>query len=233
MVLELYETNRLVSFNGRSQRLLSRRCVSFMTISMHSPQEPAAPRRRKSSTDAVLKAALYLARKKGVAKVSIEAIAARAGVGKQTIYRWWPSKGAVIFEAYFREFREQIQWTRSASLAADLTSQLVRVLQLLRDPAHGPTIAHLVAEAQHDGEVARAMQESIVRPNRQITLQRLREAQSEGQLDPRTDLELLADAIFAPAWMRLLLGVAPLGEVDAARHIGQLLDGAKAARRRA
>jgi AcrR family transcriptional regulator len=167
---------------------------------MHKPQ--ARQRRRWGSTEAVLKAALHLTRKHGLANVSIEAIAARAGVGKQTIYRWWPSKGA-------------------------LTAQLQRVLALLQDPAHGPTIANLVAEAQHDPEVERAMANAITQPYRKLTLQRLREAQVQRKIKRNTDLDLLADAIFAPAWMRLLMGVAPLAGVDARRHIAQLFEGVR------
>lgn len=190
-------------------------------------QPPPPRRRRQRSTDAVLKAALHLARKRGVANVTIEAIAARAGVGKQTIYRWWPSKGAVIFEAYLNEFKEQIKWTRSGRVADDLTAQLQRVLELLQDPAHGPPIANLVAETQHDPELARAMRDGITVPYRRATLQRLWEAQERGEIDRRADLNLLADAVFAPAWMRLLLGVAPLGEVNPKQHIAQLLQGVR------
>jgi AcrR family transcriptional regulator len=192
---------------------------------MHKPQ--ARQRRRWGSTEAVLKAALHLTRKHGLANVSIEAIAARAGVGKQTIYRWWPSKGAVVFEAYLNEIKNQIQWTSSENLAEDLTAQLQRVLALLQDPAHGPTIANLVAEAQHDPEVERAMANAITQPYRKLTLQRLREAQVQRKIKRNTDLDLLADAIFAPAWMRLLMGVAPLAGVDARRHIAQLFEGVR------
>lgn len=72
-----------------------------MAEQQHKTQKsPNAARRSQASRRAILTAAFDLAGEIGYAKLSIEAIAARAGVGKQTIYRWWPSKGAVLFDAF-------------------------------------------------------------------------------------------------------------------------------------
>ena len=69
---------------------------------MTTQRKPPADttRRNEASRRAILAAAFELVQEVGYAKLSIEGIAARAGVGKQTIYRWWPSKGAVLFDAF-------------------------------------------------------------------------------------------------------------------------------------
>jgi len=185
-------------------------------------------RRSTSSRDAILRAALTLTQKKGVTVTTIEAIAARAGVGKQTIYRWWPSLGAVVFDAYLEILKEKIGWSETGDLARDLSEQLQRVLALLQDRKFGLPIANLVAEAQRDPALAATMKEKITVPYRQATLARLRAAQQRGDLSGTIDLDLFADALFAPAWMRLLLGAADLNAVDPARHVQQLLGGARA-----
>ena len=185
-------------------------------------------RRSSRAHEAILKAALALTQKKGATVTSIEAIAARAGVGKQTIYRWWPSLGAVIFDAYLEILKKRIGWSETGDLARDLADQLGRVLTLLQDKKFGMPIANLVAEAQRDQILAEAMKEKITLPYRQATLARLRAAQQRGELNGSIDLNLLADALFAPVWMRLLLGVADLNTVDSKKHVYQLLNGARA-----
>jgi len=193
------------------------------------PSHKHADRRRSSRAhEAILKAALALTQKKGVAGTTIEAIAARAGVGKQTIYRWWPSLGAVVFDAYLEILKDKLEWHETGNLAHDLADQLERVRTLLQDQKFRLPIANLVAEAQRDPTLAATMKEKITLPYRQATLGRLRAAQLRGELRGSLDLNLFADALFAPAWMRLLLGVADLDAVDPQRHVEQLLGGARA-----
>ena len=205
---------------------LSRCSVYFIEISMPSRKHEGC-RRSSYSHQAILKAALALTQKKGVKMTSIEAIAARAGVGKQTIYRWWPSLGAVIFDAYLEILKNRIGWSETGDLVRDLADQLQRVLALLQDKKFGVPIANLVAEAQRDSILAATMKEKITLPYRQATLARLRAAQDRGELSRSIDLDLFADALFAPVWMRLLLGVADLNAIDPKKHVQQLLNGAR------
>ena len=76
--------------NDKTERLVLR---YFRVMTDRAP-DPA--RRSERARRAILDAALALCRARGYDGTAIEAIAADAGVGKQTIYRWWPSKGAVI-----------------------------------------------------------------------------------------------------------------------------------------
>ncbi|HST43532.1 MAG TPA: helix-turn-helix domain-containing protein, partial [Conexibacter sp.] len=84
---------------------------------------PDPARRSESSRRAVLAAADALIAEVGYRRLTIEAIAARAGVGKQTIYRWWPSKGAVVFDAFLARFEggaEAPDWPDSGDLERDV-----------------------------------------------------------------------------------------------------------------
>jgi hypothetical protein len=134
----------------------------------------------------------------------------------------------VIFDAYLETLKKKIGWSETGDLARDLADQLQRVLTLLQDRKFGTPIANLVAEAQRDRVLAATMKEKITLPYRQATLARLRAAQKRGELSGSVDLDLLADALFAPVWMRLLLGVADLNAVDPTKHVLQLLSGARA-----
>ena len=79
---------------------------------MASPSPPDASRRSSAARQSILKAARELVLRVGYAQLTIEGIAAKAGVGKQTIYRWWPSKGAVVFEAVLLLTAAFVAWGR-------------------------------------------------------------------------------------------------------------------------
>ena len=100
---------------------------------------PFTPRRRRDSSHrAILAATRDLVREHGYAALTIEGVAARAGVGKQTIYRWWPSKGAVAIEAFLDEVQTAIEFPDSGDLRRDLAALLASVAALLSDPAWVP-----------------------------------------------------------------------------------------------
>src|SRR6202034_4718064 len=83
--------------------------------------------RDEAARVAILKAANAILEKEGIAGFTIEAVAARAGVGKATIYRWWPSKGALAVAGFLAETAPKIAYPNSGSARADLISQLRRV----------------------------------------------------------------------------------------------------------
>jgi AcrR family transcriptional regulator len=167
-----------------------------------------APRRRESSRLAILDAALALCREKGYARLSIEATAARAGVGKQTIYRWWPSKGAVLLEAL--EAAADTAFPDTSDLVADMRTTFNDVVRFLASPDTGPPFAALIAEAQHDPALGPLLLERLIRPRRAPIVQRLRRAQQTGQLPQALDVEAVLEVIFGALHHRLLLRSGPL-----------------------
>ena len=124
---------------------------------------PTRPAGSETSRRAILTAAFDLLQEIGYAKLSIEGIAARAGVGKQTIYRWWPSKGAVIFDAFLMlsEATEGGPPTLpdTGDLAADLTVVLRATVEEMNDPRYEQPMRALATEIALDPELAAAYAE--------------------------------------------------------------------------
>ncbi|MER0241733.1 TetR/AcrR family transcriptional regulator [Streptomyces sp. HSW2009] len=176
-----------------------------------APQPP--PGGRPDRTQAVLQATLDLAQEVGYAKLSIEAITARAGVGKHTVYRRWPSKGHVFLDALLSKLQTNLGYPDTGDIVADLRTQMNAARSLLGEEKFGTLYAALVGEAQHDPAIARALHERWIEPLTVGTRGRLRKAQEAGQLRSDVDLEVVIAMLYGPLYYRFLL--IP-GQYDAA-----------------
>ena len=147
---------RLPSLSLRRFNSETIRCVLFSNWRRQLQDDTirlvaSTPKRRRSSSHrAILAATRELIAQQGYGRLTIEGIAARAGVGKQTIYRWWPSKGAVAIEALLDEVQPDIEFPSTGDFRADLEAVLGSVARLLADPRTGPPLTALLAETQHD-----------------------------------------------------------------------------------
>jgi AcrR family transcriptional regulator len=171
------------------------------------PPNPA--RRSERSRQAILAAALDLCTEKGYARVTVEAIAARAGVSKKTIYRWWPSKGAILLEAVNHAVIMTTPFPDTGNLAADLCTQMTAVVRLLTNPPLGPAYAGILTEIQYDDELCRAVQEEFISPRVQAAKDRLGRAREQGQLAPDADLDLAVELFYGPLYYRHTLRRPP------------------------
>ena len=199
---------------------------------MTSPTTAApASRRRESSRLAILDAALALCREEGYARLSIEAIAARAGVGKQTIYRWWPSKGAVLLEALDREAAGAAAFPDTGDVIADMRTTINDVIRFQANPDLGPPFAALIAEAQQDPALGPLLLERFISPRRAPIVERLRRAQQAGQLPQTLDPEAVLEVIFGALFHRLLLRSGPLDAAYASFVVDTVFAGTSAVQR--
>jgi AcrR family transcriptional regulator len=171
-------------------------------------------RRSKKSHEAILKAALTLLNEKGYGAVTIEGIAARAGVGKQTIYRWWPSKAAVILEAFTACAESRVMSTNQGDLQTDLANFLGTVFETLTRET-GPILRALMSEALLDSEFAGALREIFIARRRQVLLEILQRGVTRGEVRTQMDFELIIDMIYGPMWYRLLNQHGPLDKAFA------------------
>lgn len=162
-------------------------------------------RGRPDRTDAVLHATLELALEIGYARLSVERIATRAGVGKHTVYRRWPSKGAVFLDALLSVVRTDLSYRDTGDLAADLAVQMRASHDHLVTGKYGPLYAALIGEAQHDPAIAEALHERWLKPLTDGTRARLRKAQDQGQLSPDADLDVVIAVLYGPLYYRYLL----------------------------
>jgi AcrR family transcriptional regulator len=181
-----------------------------------APRRPHTGRRRnEAARQAVLDAAVELLSRPDGAATSIEEIAQASGVSKHTIYRWWPSKGAVLLDALVEQARQEAGTTAPAgTLAADLEAFLAATFRTAEHAS--PLLRGAMAEAQRDPRAAEGMRQFTAA--RRAELRRLLEAgQSRGELPGDTDLDLLIDQVYGLLWYRILIGHAPLTADVAAR----------------
>ncbi|WP_129840885.1 TetR/AcrR family transcriptional regulator [Streptomyces sp. RFCAC02] len=175
---------------------------------------PNAARRSEKSRRAILTAAFELVGEVGYAKLSVEGIAARAGVGKQTIYRWWPSKGAVLFDAFLMlsegDGGEPGELPDTGDLAADLKLVLRATVAELNDQGHDEPMRALSIEMGRDPELAAQYAERLGGPMNEMKKRRLRSAQRAGQLDADIDLDIAVDLLWGPLAARWLQRDGPL-----------------------
>ncbi|MFC5662831.1 TetR/AcrR family transcriptional regulator [Kitasatospora misakiensis] len=174
---------------------------------------PDPNRRNEQSRAAILTAAAELVAELGFAKLTIEKIAARAGVGKQTIYRWWPSKGAVVFDAFLAA-NENASGSLALPDTGDLGEDLRTLLRLtaleLADPAFDRTGRALTAEVLTDPALLAEYRERLLDPLLAVTRDRLRSAREAGQLRADADLDLAVELLYGPLHYRWLHRLGPL-----------------------
>jgi AcrR family transcriptional regulator len=185
---------------------------------MTETKAPDSSRRSERSRRAIYASALALVGEIGYAKTTIEGIASRAGVGKQTIYRWWPSKAAVLLEAFLDLAEQASEAAGSGGYeipdTGDLESDLRLVLRATVDemntPVYDAPARALAAEGVVDAEVGAQFVEKLLEPQLELYVTRLRAAQEAGQvragIDPRIALELFV----GPLAHRWLLRTLPL-----------------------
>ena len=183
-----------------------------------SPRRPHTGRRRNDAArDAILDAAFRLLSGPGTDAMTIDAIAAEAGVGRQTIYRWWPSKGAVVADALARHAQQIVPGRDTGSFSGDLEAFLIDSFAGLQDAGLANRLRQIVAAAQQDEHVALVLADfTAVRRAALRTL--LEHGRAAGKLSPDADVDMLVDMAYGVLYYRLLVGHAPLDQ-DAARSL--------------
>jgi AcrR family transcriptional regulator len=187
-------------------------------MSADVPRRPHTGRRRnEAAKDAILNAAYRLLSEPGTEVLTIDSIAAEAGVGRQTIYRWWPSKGAVLADALARHARVLVPDRDTGSFTGDLAAFFVDSFAGLADQGLADRLRQIVATAQQDEHVARVLADftAVRRAALRAILERGRDS---GEIAPDADLDMLADMAYGVLYYRLLVGHAPL-DADAARSL--------------
>jgi AcrR family transcriptional regulator len=164
-----------------------------------------------------LEAATELVVRDGYNAVTIEAIAARARVGKQTIYRWWPGKSALFAEVYGHLAAPEALRADTGTLAGDLKRLLLSLFRIYDATSAKEILAGLIAEAQSDSKALAALRERLAWPRRELLLGALTRGKERGELRPGLDPQVVVDALTGAIWFRLLLDHAPLDERYAAQ----------------
>jgi len=191
---------------------------------VQTPPRRGRPRSEEADR-AILAAAADLLAERGLSGMSIEEVAARAGVGKATIYRRWTSRGTLALDAFLAEFQSQQPLPDTGSLHDDLLAALRSWIRSVTRTSAGPVLAGLIAEAQLDPGVATAWRERVVeqlRAQHKIMLDR---AVARGEISAKTDYDVVLDLMFGAAYHRLLHGHRPLTDQFARSVVDMIMAG--------
>ncbi len=185
------------------------------------PNEGTRPSRRSGrAREAILRAAIELASEQGDAELSIEGIASRAGVGKATIYRWWPNKTSVLLDAFLSTLSADWPFPNSGSARDDLGEQMVAAVNLLSGPQVGKALTALLAAGQRDPAIASALRNRFIADRRASGRDVVRRGVERGELRADTDPDLLLDMLYGAVYYRLLVS----GENPDVAYVKALLD---------
>jgi len=181
--------------------------------------------RSKLVGSAIMRAATDLLAERGLGGMSIEEVASRAGVGKATIYRRWPSRGALAFDAFLAEFLGQQPLPDTGTLRGDLLTALRAWIRSVTQTSAGPMLSGLIAEAQQDRALAADWRDRFVEPVRAQHAIMLDRAISRGEIPADTDKDVVLDLLYGPAYHRLLHRHRPLTDQFARRVVDLIVAG--------
>lgn len=176
---------------------------------------PTLGRPRSEAVDAaILKAAVDLLDRCGYQAMTVDDIAARAGVGKQTIYRRWPSKATVVLEALTRRTAAEVPSPDTGSVKEDVQSLLRNAFSVLRSGRHR-LVRLLMAEAQLNEGFAEAFRDRFIARRRDALINLIQRGIDRGELPIGTDPQFMVDMLYGAMWYRLLNRHAPIDDAFA------------------
>jgi AcrR family transcriptional regulator len=189
---------------------------------------PAVPSRARGrpyslrTEQAILDATTDLLAERPLSEISLDDIATRARVSKASIYRRWPTKGTLAFEAFMAQFLDRQPPPDTGRLEDDLLAALRNWVGTVNGTAAGRTLKGLIAEVQRDPELADAWRERFIGPVRARHLLMTERAIERGDLRLGADTNLLLDLLYGPAYHRLLHGHLPLDDAFVAGVVGAI-----------
>jgi AcrR family transcriptional regulator len=191
-------------------------------------RRPRGRPRSEAARLAILAAAGDLMLAGGLAAATMDAIASRAGVSKATIYKWWPSRGAVALDGFLDKVAGTLAVPVGLSTREALIWQIDALVALLRDTTAGPLMRGIAAEAQASPDIATSLRDRWLAPRRAVALGILRSGVQRGEIRGDIDFDAALDELFAPVYYRLLFRHGPLDDELAPTVVRQLLSGISA-----
>ena len=199
------------------------------TVERGTTRRKAGARSRSArSHRAILAATNELLLESGYTALTIEGVAARARVGKATVYRWWPSKAALVIEAITQGGAAALATADTGSLRDDLIYAVKHVIGVLTDSTT-KIIPAMTADLVRDPAIAEIFRDQLLRPRRSAVAAMIHRAVDRGELSPNVDVALILDVCVGAVFYRIVVSGEPITDPFAARLIDLLLNGALAA----
>jgi AcrR family transcriptional regulator len=181
-----------------------------MSLTVDLPRRGRGRRPAAEVRNDVLEAAAELLFTEGMGAFTIDKVANRSGASKVTIYKWWPSKGALALDGYFYRVEPELAFTDTGDIEVDLRAQLHTFLRVIRDSPAGRVIGELIGQAQSDPELKAAYLQRYSSPRRALAVAAMEAAKERGQLRAGLDCETVVDQLWGACYHRLLLPDQPL-----------------------
>jgi len=170
---------------------------------MGKKRPPGRPRSEQARV-AILRSTLKLLADKGFSDLTIESVAERAGVGKATVYRWWPDKATLIADAFACSTKRNLHFPDTGSVRTDMSQQMRQLIKIFRS-RRGRIVSAILAAGQTDRNVIAAFRDRFMMPRRREAYATLRRGIQRGQLRKNIDMDLLLDSLYGPIYMRFLI----------------------------
>jgi len=167
------------------------------------PGRPRCERARQAILSSTLK--FLEAKGNGFADLTIERVAEEAGVGKATVYRWWPNKAALVADVFASSVTQKLRFPDTGSVSRDMRQQMQQLVRILRS-RRGHILSVIVGAGQRDATLIRAFRERFLKPRRAEAYTTLRRGIARGELPEDLDLDLVLDALYGPIYMRFMVG---------------------------
>ncbi len=175
-----------------------------------APRRPGRPRSDVAKR-AILKSTLRLLEKHGFHELSIEGIAAHAGVSKATVYRWWPNKAELVFDAFLSVVEPELYFEHDLPVREALRAQMRRLSRLFSGHI-GSVLATVIGAGQSEPEMLEAFRRRWIEPRRTDARALLREAMERGEIRDEFSPDLILDVLYGAIYFRLLIGRDKLSE---------------------
>ncbi|QCB92454.1 TetR/AcrR family transcriptional regulator [Cellulomonas shaoxiangyii] len=201
-----------------------------MTSEHRPPDAPPARRGRgrrpaEEVRSDVLETVGHLLLTEGSADLTFERVARLAGVSKTTLYKWWPSKGALALDGYFHAVEEPLAFADTGDIRADLTSQLRAWSRIMTRTPGGKVLTELIGQSQTDADLASAYRSLYSSERRRLAGERLARAQQVGQIRPDVDVRVVIDQLWGAAYHRMLIPDEPVTDDFITALVTNVLDG--------
>jgi AcrR family transcriptional regulator len=163
--------------------------------------------------------------KEGMANLTFEGVARLSGVSKTTLYKWWPSKGALALDGYFHAVEETLAFEDTGDIRADLTRQLRAFAHLMTRTPAGRVVTELVGQSQTDENLATAFRSLYSSERRRLAGERLTRAKEQGLIRDEIDVQVLVDQLWGAVYHRMLIPDEPVTDDFVVALVANLFDG--------
>lgn len=167
-------------------------------------KRPPGRPRSEQARQAILRSTLKILGRSGFSDFKIEEVADHAEVGKATVYRWWPNKGALIADAFASSTTRKLRFPDTGSVYSDMSQQMRQLVKVFRS-RRGRIVSAILAAGQSDEDLIEAFRERFLWPRRREAYATLRRGILRGELDKDLDPDLLLDSLYGPIYMRFLI----------------------------